>query len=174
MNPRVHRSRVTHDRWLVSYADFITLLFAFFVVLYAFAKADQKKQSDISSAIDGAFRSLGILPDGTGSASDTDLSITTMKKVMGEDVMSPARVKDDLEHIRHELMQSLASQVANHTVSIQMGRDGLIISLREAGFFNSGSATPRPETLTTMQQIVASVGRTQGKRILIAICQAAM
>jgi chemotaxis protein MotB len=55
-----------------------------------------------------------------------------------------------------------------------MGRDGLIISLREAGFFNSGSATPRPETLTTMQQIVASVGRTQGKRILIAICQAAM
>jgi chemotaxis protein MotB len=67
MNPRVHRSRVTHDRWLVSYADFITLLFAFFVVLYAFAKADQKKQSDISTAIDGAFRSLGILPDGKGA-----------------------------------------------------------------------------------------------------------
>ena len=33
MNPRVPRSRVTHDRWLVSYADFITLLFAFFVVM---------------------------------------------------------------------------------------------------------------------------------------------
>ena len=45
MNPRVHRSRVTHDRWLVSYADFITLLFAFFVVLYAFAKADEKEAS---------------------------------------------------------------------------------------------------------------------------------
>jgi chemotaxis protein MotB len=79
---------------------------------------------------------------------------------MGEDVMSPARVKDDLEHIRRELTQSLANQVANHTVSIQMGRDGLIISLREAGFFNSGSAMPRPETLATMQQIVASVDRT--------------
>ncbi len=43
MRVRVPRSRVTHDRWLVSYADFITLLFAFFVVLYAFAKADQKE-----------------------------------------------------------------------------------------------------------------------------------
>ena len=33
-------SKVNHERWLVSYADFITLLFAFFVVLYAFSKAD--------------------------------------------------------------------------------------------------------------------------------------
>ena len=63
MNPRVPRSRVTHDRWLVSYADFITLLFGFFVVLYAFAKADQKKQVQVSHAIDSAFRSMGVFPD---------------------------------------------------------------------------------------------------------------
>jgi chemotaxis protein MotB len=160
LNPRVHRSRVTHDRWLVSYADFITLLFAFFVVLYAFARADQKKQADISVAIDGAFRSLGILPDGKGIASNTDIPIATMKRVMSEDVMSPAKVKDDLENIRRELTKSLSKQVANHTVSIKMGQDGLVISLREAGFFDSGSAAPRPETLATMEQIVASVGRT--------------
>jgi flagellar motor protein MotB len=58
---RVPRSRVTHDRWLVSYADFITLLFAFFVVLYAFARADQKKQVQIPIAIDAAFKSLASL-----------------------------------------------------------------------------------------------------------------
>ena len=40
---------MSHDRWLVSYADFITLLFAFFVVLYAFAKADQKKQVQVAA-----------------------------------------------------------------------------------------------------------------------------
>jgi chemotaxis protein MotB len=51
---------VSHDRWLVSYADFITLLFGFFVVLYAFAKADQKKQVEVSQSIDTAFRALGI------------------------------------------------------------------------------------------------------------------
>ena len=68
MNPRVPRSRVSHDRWLVSYADFITLLFGFFVVLYAFAKADQKKQMQVSQAIDSAFRSMGTLPDVAGSA----------------------------------------------------------------------------------------------------------
>ena len=74
-----------------------------------------------------------------------------MNIVMGEDVLSPARVKDDLEHLRRELGQRLSNQVAQHTVSIQMGRDGLVISLREAGFFDSGSATPRPETWPTLR-----------------------
>ncbi len=69
MNPRVPRSRVGHDRWLVSYADFITLLFGFFVVLYAFARADQKKQMQVSRAIDSAFRSMGV-PSRTDAAAN--------------------------------------------------------------------------------------------------------
>ena len=43
---------------------------------------------------------------------------------------------------------------------MKMGRDGLVISLREAGFFDSGSATPKPESLPTLRQIAASLGRT--------------
>ena len=65
--------------------------------------------------------------------------------------LSPAKVKDDLESLRRDLEQRLSNQVAQHTVSIQMGRDGLVISLREAGFFDSGSATPRAETLVTLR-----------------------
>lgn len=175
MSRRIPRSRVTHDRWLVSYADFITLLFAFFVVLYAFAKADQKKQKQVSASIDTAFRSLGIFPNGgrqpsaggasgsasgSGSLSGADEAATPMNIVMGEEVLSPARVKDDLERLHRELAQTLSNQVAAHTVSIHMGRDGLVISLREAGFFASGSATPRPETLATLKQIAAALSRT--------------
>jgi chemotaxis protein MotB len=167
VNPRVHRSRVTHDRWLVSYADFITLLFAFFVVLYAFAKADEKRRAEIPTAIDRAFRSLGVFPDGFSNpgtqANDSpfkDQPEPLLNIVTSEDVTSPAKVKDDLENIRNELEKTLSNQVAQHAVSIQMGRDGLIISLREAGFFNSGSAKPRPETLNTLRQVAASVGRT--------------
>ena len=167
---RVHRSRVTHDRWLVSYADFITLLFAFFVVLYAFAKADQKKQKQVSASIDTAFRSLSIFPSAgrqpptsggaSDSASEAEEAAIPANIVMDEEVFSPARVKDDLERLHRELAQTLSSQVAAHTVSIHMGRDGLVISLREAGFFASGSATPRPETLSTLKQIAASLSRT--------------
>ena len=167
MNPRVNRSRVTHDRWLVSYADFITLLFAFFVVLYAFAKADQKKQMEVSASIDSGFRSLGIFAQIQGlpgkSAKDApglDASASPISVRMGEDVLSAARIKDNLDEMRRELERTLSTQVARHTVSIQMGRDGLVISLREAGFFDSGSATPRPETLDTLRKIAASIGRT--------------
>lgn len=167
MRARVHRSRVTHDRWLVSYADFITLLFAFFVVLFATAKADQKKQMEVAQAIDAAFKSLGLFPDATrkpppnrNSASGTEAAAIPMNIVMGEDVLSPAKVKDDLENLRRDLEQRLSNQVAQHTVSIQMGRDGLVISLREAGFFDSGSASPRQETLPTLRQIAASLSRT--------------
>jgi len=167
MRSRVPRSRVTHDRWLVSYADFITLLFGFFVVLYAFAKADQKKQVQVTESIDSAFRSLGLFPDATRhpsadptAASGTEKAAMPMNIVMGEDVLSPAQVKEDLDRVRRELTQTLSNQVATHTVSIHMGRDGLVISLRETGFFASGSATPRPKTLPTLRQIAASLGRT--------------
>ena len=161
------KSNMSRDRWLVSYADFITLLFGLFVVLFAFAKADQKKQVQVSEAIDTAFHSLGIFPDATrrpadstSGAAGTEQPAIPMNIVMGEDVLSPAKVKDDLDHIRRELEQTLSNQVAQHTVSLQMGRDGLVISLREAGFFNSGSATPKPETLATLRQVAISLGRT--------------
>lgn len=167
MRIRVPRSRVTHDRWLVSYADFITLLFAFFVVLFASAKADQKKQAEVAQAIDAAFKSLGIFPDTSrrpaksmNSTSGTEPAAIPMNIVMGEDVLSPARVRDDLERLHRELQQRLSNQVAQRSVSIQMGRDGLVISLREAGFFDSGSAAPRPEALGTLHEIAASLGRT--------------
>src|SRR5450432_54388 len=48
-------AHLSHDRWLVSYADFITLLFAFFVVMFATAQSDKSKAKDVSSAVRDAF-----------------------------------------------------------------------------------------------------------------------
>ncbi len=156
MNARIPRSRVTHDRWLVSYADFITLLFGLFVVMFAFARAGQKKQAQVSEAIDSALSSMGAFGDedqegSTGSAAS---------RVLNENVVSAAQVKEDLDRLQRDLAATLASQVAAHTVSLEMGRDGLVISLREAGFFSSGSAEPKPEALPTLRQIAARLGST--------------
>jgi chemotaxis protein MotB len=153
-----HGARVSQDRWLVSYADFITLLFGFFVVLYAFARADQKKQQQIPGAINSAFHAMGIFPGLAKDTGSAQVGASTTGIVTGEQVRLPAEVKQDLERIQRELSQSLSGEMAARTVSITMSRKGLVISLHEAGFFGSGSAVPKPEAMKTLRQIAVSLG----------------
>jgi len=119
------RRRPSQDRWLISYADFITLLFAVFVVLYAASQAN-KKQGEVSESIDSAFSALSIFSGASrGAKNGAAVSDGSLNVVMGEEVLSPAKVKDDLNRLDRELQQTLSKQVAAHSVSIQMGRDGL-------------------------------------------------
>jgi chemotaxis protein MotB len=159
MSFRGHRSRVSHERWLVSYADFVTLLFAFFVVLYAFAKADQEHRLEISAAIHSGFQALSIAPPVvTGSQADQQSPVPSRSAT--QHLSSAAEIRTDLENMRRDLLQRLSTQIARRIVAVQLSRDGLVISLREAGFFDSGTAIPRPETMFTLQQISAAIRGT--------------
>jgi len=60
MSRKKHPEHSNHERWLVSYADFITLLFAFFVVLYSSAQVDQRKVGKLAAAIQTAFAQMGV------------------------------------------------------------------------------------------------------------------
>src|SRR5271170_2367729 len=66
MDRRRHSdSHENHERWLVSYADFITLLFAFFVVMFASSQTDKSKARQISEAVEKALadgKSVGVPP----------------------------------------------------------------------------------------------------------------
>ncbi|MBW4043847.1 MAG: OmpA family protein [Acidobacteria bacterium] len=165
MRRRRHAAHANHERWLVSYADFITLLFAFFVVLYSTAKADQHKQAQVSQAINSAFQALGLFQSDSKDlakaalAASADQAVTPMNIVMGEDPMSPA-IQKDLARIKKNLEGMLSNQIAQHTVSLKLGRDGLVISLREAGFYDSGSATPHPGSIKTLDKIADALYRT--------------
>jgi chemotaxis protein MotB len=54
-----HEEHVNHERWLVSYADFITLLFAFFVILYALSEVDKNKLKKFANSVQFAFSHVG-------------------------------------------------------------------------------------------------------------------
>src|ERR1044072_3507466 len=60
MSRKRPQNHSNHERWLVSYADFITLLFAFFVVLYSSAQVDKRRIGQLAMAIQGAFQDLGV------------------------------------------------------------------------------------------------------------------
>jgi len=167
MSRRVPRARVGHDRWLVSYADFITLLFGFFVVLYAFARADVKKQQQVSHAIHSAFHAMGRSQDAGGTSSDPNQEGTSSAagasagdSVVEQNILASSQIRDDLDRLRLDLTRTLSGQIASHSISLEMGRDGLVISLREAGFFDSASAAPKPEAMPTLRFIAARLGAT--------------
>src|SRR5437764_1706984 len=85
---RKHPEHVNHERWLVSYADFITLLFAFFVVMFAASNSDQKKAGQIAQAVQVAFRDLGVFtPSGKAAPLyDTGGLASGPSKVIGSSV----------------------------------------------------------------------------------------
>jgi chemotaxis protein MotB len=51
-----HEEHENHERWLVSYADFITLMFAFFVVMFATSEADKAKTKAVATAVENALK----------------------------------------------------------------------------------------------------------------------
>ncbi|HEY1808781.1 MAG TPA: flagellar motor protein MotB [Acidobacteriaceae bacterium] len=157
--------RVPHDRWLVSYADFITLLFAFFVVLYASSRADQQKQTQIAHSIQSAFVAMGLFPstltqDHAATPGDPHNPAAPVNVIIGDDLAASPAVQQDLRQLQGQLAGVLAPQIAQHVVALRLGRDGLVISLREAGFYQSGSAIPDARSKGTLDQVAARLGAT--------------
>jgi chemotaxis protein MotB len=159
---RRSNDRVPHDRWLVSYADFITLLFAFFVVLYASSRADQQKQTQVAHSIQSAFQALGLFPAAQPSDGAPDLAPQPgpVDVLLGDDLSASPSVQRDLRQLQSGLTSILAPQIARHVVALRLGRDGLVISLREAGFYQSGSATPDAGSKGTLDQVSAKLAAT--------------
>ncbi|MGC8549036.1 MAG: flagellar motor protein MotB [Acidobacteriaceae bacterium] len=153
MKRRRQNHHSNHERWLVSYADFITLLFAFFVVLYASSRADIRKQAQVAQSIHSAFTALGLFPpDGHGKGAGS-VAVPPQAK-------DPVSVEEDLARIKKQLSNTLSKELAAHTVALQLGPNGLVISLREAGFYHSGSAQPRISSIPTIAKIAQQLRPT--------------
>lgn len=154
---------VSHERWLVSYADFITLLFAFFVVLYSTAQGDQKKAARLAVAIQEAFQQLGVfsaVTDSSGQSiapgstqllpktpSNQVLATTGTQAQEGEDPIV------DIDQLRRELERQLTKEIDRNEISLRVEPDGLVISLREVGFFDSGSPKLKQRSLSAFEKV---------------------
>src|SRR5258708_38838708 len=73
----------SHERWLVSYADFITLLFAFFVVLYASSQVDKRKVGKLALSIQVAFQELGVFETSNTKIPLSDTEAVPFSQVPG-------------------------------------------------------------------------------------------
>ncbi len=166
------RSHANHERWLVSYADFITLLFAFFVVLYASSQVDKKKVGRLAMAIQVAFQEMGVfessstkvpvdledpMPFNTVQSIENIERTASLAQIVShpKDALGTGREDGDVAELQHELEKTLGLEIANHEISLRREPDGLVISLREAGFFESGSGQMKQSAQSAFDRIAS-------------------
>jgi chemotaxis protein MotB len=165
MSKKKHPEHVNHERWLVSYADFITLLFAFFVVLFASSQSDRRKQVKLAAAMQSAFTPLGAFEAHSKTPPLTDISSATITDSTPAALTPPlpsiARLETP-EETEKRLTRFLADQVAAGnirpgSITMRITPDGLVISLHEAGFFPSGSAEIRATSIPVLSMLAATL-----------------
>ncbi|MEO5822008.1 MAG: flagellar motor protein MotB [Vicinamibacteraceae bacterium] len=120
--------QVSHERWLVSYADFITLLFAFFTTMYAISTVDAQKMSKMVASMQVALK---------GDPSQLPSPVPLPTNGVPQPVMPRL---DNLVNLRQQLSARLQRQIQQGNVEISVDARGLVVSIREAGSFASGSA----------------------------------
>jgi chemotaxis protein MotB len=137
---------VNHERWLVSYADFITLLFAFFTVLYATAQTDSGKVNKFVGAVDRAF-SAGIF-----SAGSNELMFAQEGNVTGREIIDLGM---NLKDIEKKISQTLEkSGAAGDAIKLERHAEGLTLILQTRSFFAPGSDILKPEALSLLPGVV--------------------
>jgi chemotaxis protein MotB len=172
---RKKHEHANHERWLVSYADFITLLFAFFVVLYSSAEVDNKKIAQVSAAIEGGFQQLGAFSGSTGGPPDHTQTAPANQAPMILPAVAPPIIEHDaggsfgppdVDKLKRELEEALGEEIQKHEIEMRVTPEGLVVSLREVGFFNTGEATLLTGGQTTLTRI-AKVLNAQGFHIRV-------
>ncbi len=177
---RARRHSVEHDnveRWLVSYADYMTLLFALFVVLYAMAMVNEEPFETATESIGRVFQANEEQPKNRGHGDDIlpVNSSKTNKRLFGNGILedagpelvsgevtlsnvSDAQVGTTLTSLEKDLHEALYELVESGYAQLQIDGDWLEIELNSGLLFPSGSSSPTnaaKDILTVIYQVIA-------------------
>jgi chemotaxis protein MotB len=164
---------ISHERWLVSYADFITLLFAFFTSLYAISTIDAEKAGKMVFSTRAAF-SLGFFPTdkplmGVPPSDKQEAHLPPGKVLAPLEQPSSAKVKDwqdgkvSAQRVRalaRELERYVTRESLDNEVVVRLERRGLVVSLAAAALFAPGSTQMKRESLRIVDSIAEKLIET--------------
>lgn len=142
-----HPEHVNHERWLVSYADFITLLFAFFVVMFAVSQVDSNKLGRFTESVRAVTLWSGpelTTPKGGGESGSSSALIPTNVMVSGK------ASGVDLRMMRDLLRRRLRSAIINSRISIEQEDKDLVVRLQDCGMFEPGSDKLLPQSVADL------------------------
>jgi chemotaxis protein MotB len=151
-----------HDRWLVSYADFITLLFAFFVVMFASTQADKGKAKAVSESVKdalehGEFSNTLSTVLGRGRHENSKAPSNPERMKQSESLSPQTAPPADLAKSLATLQRGLDPELKAGKIGLKLEGRGLVISLREATFFASADDAVAPGSEAILAKIAAEI-----------------
>ena len=147
MAKKKHEEHENHERWLVSYADFITLLFAFFVVMYSISSVNEGKFRTVSDSIKAALN-----PVVSPSSNLTPFTIGENKALMLKPTIEEAK-EPAMRRLR-QIMRSLKNETQIEIVQIKELTNGdIVLTLPDTVLFRSGESALRPEARPFLEAI---------------------
>jgi len=162
---RKEEEHENHERWLVSYADFITLLFAFFVVMYAISSVNEGKYRVLSDSISSAFKNIPGQSSGAmvqvNPSAPTPVAIPFNRPQI-VNLKAEKEKQQNRELLRNkakEIMEALAPLVEQGQVRVTEGALGITVEINASVLFDSGEArlqVPALRALTAVGQILAT------------------
>jgi chemotaxis protein MotB len=152
-----------HERWLVSYADFITLLFAFFVVMYAISQVNDGKYRVLSDSLNSAFRNV------PGSSSGAQVAINPnapvpfqiqARKPVNPKAEEQRKQREKMRNAASEIRQALAPLVKEGQVRIFEGAQGITIEVNASVLFTPGEARLDPGAVKALGDVARILAPT--------------
>ena len=154
---RKHEEHVNHERWVISYADFVTLMFALFVAMYAISLKDHTSGKRVSESVRNAVATGGLAstvrafmahePTKSGASSGSDAKDVQIPKA------PPQGADPSLLEPFHRLNEQLKIQVDAGAIRLRLSSRGLVITLEEKSFFPSGDDTIYSQAYPSMERV---------------------
>jgi len=153
---KYHEEPENHERWLVSYADFITLLFAFFVVMYAISSLNEGKYRVLSSSLNGAFNSK--LNATTISAQDNVPAVVKLDPlplVKPKVSESLRKEREQMTDVAKDIMKALEPLVREGKVRVTQTSRGVTIEINASLLFPPGEAKLNTDSVEALKAIAS-------------------
>lgn len=151
-----------HDRWLISYADFITLLFAFFVVMYSISSVNESKYKTFSDSLSVAFskQPSAAAPTPVSSQQEQMLKGLVDRRTarLGE---QQRKIQERMKVIAGGLSQVMSNMITSGLVSVSQTRRGVVIDISASSLFKTGEATLQPESFGALRRVAAVLSKEE-------------
>lgn len=165
-----HEQHENHERWLVSYADFITLLFAFFVVMYATSTNNVDKQKEFENSVRA---NLHLVQGSGGSNSGTGGSVSSAINEAMQELNQPidtfpknGSAKEIKDFLQRKLEKNGDSNLKSSVSELKHEWYGVRMSLAASSFFDAGSYKLKLSSLQIIDELMKNL-ESSNNRIII-------